>query len=404
MTPIQKLQVRSSEIRSRLSQLGGMDDLSDEHRSEIDTLRKEYDINETQQRALTIAGDVPPTPTTITTSEGRAFRELTTRANVGEIFDATLNRRNVDGATAEIQQHYGIESNQVPLALLVRSWPDADTLETRAVTQAPSNVGVMESNIIPWVFPMAAAGFLAVDMPTVGVGQAVYPVLSKELDVRTPAEGADADETTGTFSADVLSPSRIQAAFFYSREDRAKFSGMDAALRENLSMGLSDGLDNQILAGTNGLFTGTNLANHTAAAVTTFDNYISEFAYSRVDGRYAATTGDIKVVMGSGTYTHAGGVYRNTSVDRTALDRLMEVSGGVRVSAHVPAVASNKQNSVIRRGMNRDMVAPIWEGVTIIPDDVTKAKQGQIVITAVMLHAVKLLRSDGFYKQETQHA
>ena len=90
-------------------------------------------------------------------------------------------------------------------------------------------------------------------MPTVPVGQAVFPVLTKELDVRTPAENADAEETTGTFSADVLSPARIQAAFFYSREDRAKFAGMDAALRENLTEGLSAGLDKQILAGTAGL-------------------------------------------------------------------------------------------------------------------------------------------------------
>ena len=42
--------------------------------------------------------------------------------------------------------------------------------------------------------------------------------------------------------------------------------------------------------------------------------------------------------------------------------------------------------------------------MSLIPDEVTKAKQGQIVITAVMLHAVKILRADGFYKQETQHA
>ena len=78
---------------------------------------------------------------------------------------------------------------------------------------------------------------------------------------------------------------------------------------------------------------------------------------------------------------------------------MMRVSGGVRVSAHVPAVASKKQNAILRRGMRRDAVAPVWEGVTIIPDEVTKAKAGQIVITAVMLHAVKILRADGFHKQ-----
>ena len=50
------------------------------------------------------------------------------------------------------------------------------------------------------------------------------------------------------------------------------------------------------------------------------------------------------------------------------------LTAGVRVSAHVPAVASNKQNNVIRLGMRRDMVAPIWEGITLLPDEITKAK------------------------------
>ena len=113
----------------------------------------------------------------------------------------------------------------------------------------------------------------------------------------------------------------------------------------------------------------------------------------------------VRVVMGVGSYAHAGTVYRNTSVDRTALDRLMDITAGVRVSAHVPANRATSKTLYIRRGSNRDMVAPIWEGIEIIPDQVTKAKQGQIVITGVIpWHAVKILRTDGFYKQETQHA
>ena len=51
-----------------------------------------------------------------------------------------------------------------------------------------------------------------------------------------------------------------------------------------------------------------------------------------------------------------------------------------------------------------DAVAPIWEGVTIIPDEVTKAATGEIVLTAVMLHAVKVLRSDGFVHRKVQVA
>ena len=86
--------------------------------------------------------------------------------------------------------------------------------------------------------------------------------------------------------------------------------GMDESLRMNLSAGLADGLDKQIVAGTNGLLTATNLANHAAGAVTSFDSYLKELAYGRVDGRYAGTAGDLRVVMGSGTYAHAGASYR----------------------------------------------------------------------------------------------
>ena len=65
---------------------------------------------------------------------------------------------------------------------------------------------------------------------------------------------------------------------------------------------------------------------------------------------------------------------------------------------------ADKQEAVIRLGMGADMVAPIWENIAIIPDEVTKAAAGQIVLTAVMLHNVKILRAAGYYKQETQHA
>ena len=52
------------------------------------------------------------------------------------------------------------------------------------------------------------------DMPTVPVGDSVYAVLSSDLDVGTPAENASQAETTGAFTASVLSPSRLQAQLF----------------------------------------------------------------------------------------------------------------------------------------------------------------------------------------------
>ena len=104
------------------------------------------------------------------------------RANVGEIFDGAINHQAIGGATAEVQAHYNLAGNQIPLALLMRSWPD--DLEKRAVTPGATNVGQNQASIIPYVFPDSVAAFLGIDTPTVGVGESVYPVLTKELDLR----------------------------------------------------------------------------------------------------------------------------------------------------------------------------------------------------------------------------
>ena len=151
--------------------------------------------------------------------------------------------------------------------------------------------------------------------------------------------------------------------------------------------------------------TGTNLANHAAAAVTTFASYLSAFGHARVDGRYAAALSDVRAVVGAPTYAHMGNQYRSNNADYSALDALDRKTGGVRVSAHVPAVASHKQNAVVRLGQHdRAVLQVMWDGVTIVPDEITKVKTGEVAITAILLVATKILRADSFHKQETQHA
>ena len=156
-----------------------------------------------------------------------------------------------------------------------------------------------------------------------------------------------------------------------------------------------------------GLFTGTNLPNNNAQTTNdTFDSYLSNLIWNQIDGRYAAMTSDLSMVVGAATYKDLGQTYRNTSVDRSALDRIMELVSGVRVSAHVPAPSSNRQDVVIRRGMSTSVVSPIWEGVTIIPDEVTlRRPTARSKITAVMLYAMKVLRTaGGLVKQGTDHS
>ena len=398
MTNRQKIELRLSAVKVRLNEISILegDALTDEVRAEASKLQTEYKGLETRFQAAVATEGETRTSTTEST-ESRQRRELVSLSDMGRIFGAILEHRQVDGREQEMQTEFGLASNQVPLSMLRE-------VEERAVTPAPANVGATQSAIVPGVFPDSVAAFLGIDMPTVGVGEAVFPVLTKNATVGTPAESADQDETTGSFSAEVLTPARLQASFFYSREDRARFAGMDAALRQNLNEALSDGLDEQVVAGDDGLLEGTNLANNNVSAVTSYALYRSQLAWARVDGKYASSAGDLRIVMGSGTYSHAAAQYRGNNDNQDALQSLMAATGGIRVSAHVAAVSSNKQNAIVRLGSRRDMVAPIWEGISLIPDEITKAKSGEIVITAVMLHAVKILRSGGFYKQQTQHA
>ena len=396
MKASQKIALEMSTKREKLNVLLSADELSDEQRVEMAALSTRMQQLEVEARATILVEDETTiTRTDVVDGADRELRSLIDRANVGAIFEAALEHRAADGVEAELQTHYRLGPNAIPLSLL----------ETRAVTPAPGQVAQNQAAILPGIFPQSCAAFLAVDTPTVAVGDAVYPVLTKNADVRTPNENAAASETDGSFTADVLSPSRLQASFFYSREDRARFVGMDEALRMNLSDALADGLDKQILVGGEGLLTSANLPNHNVSAVTSYANYRNELGYGRVDGTYAAAVGDLRIVMGAATYGHAAGVFRSDNAgDRAALEDLMQVTAGIKVSAHVPGVANNKQNALVRLGSRRDMVSPVWEGISLIPDEITKAATGQIVITAVMLHAVKILRSAGFHKQQVQHA
>ena len=388
MLKSQKLQIRLSEWREKVNDL--MADESAEGSSKRDTLAGELKALEGEYRAaIETEGASTDTP------ESREWAALANRFDVGELFTNVMEHRAASGGIAEVQTERGLGANALPVELL---------MEKRAVTPAPADVGQNQDQITGFVFPASVAGFLGIPSPVVPVGDATYPVLTSDPVPSAPAENDPVTETTGAFSADVLTPKRIQAQFFWSREDQARMAGMSDALREALQGGLADKLDSEIMQGTNGLLTGTILDNHNVSSETGFSDYISDFGYTRVDGQFAASGADVRLVMGSATYAHAGGQYRHANADDVALDRLTEITGGVRVSAHVPAVASTKQNVLIRLGMRRDYVAPVWGGVTLIPDEVTKAANGQIVLTAVLLYAAKLLRAGGFYKQQSQHA
>ena len=387
MTPIQKIQVRMSETREKVNDLAAAE-------SEDDISQREKLVDELKAQEVELRAAIKADDDADTTPETREWADVNSRFDLGEMFTNVMEHRASAGAIGEVQSERGLAPNDIPTEML---------MEQRAVTPAPSDVGRTQTEITGFVFPQSVAAFLGIQSPVVPVGDTAFPVLTSDPAAGVPAENASQSETTGAFTADVLTLGRIQASFFWSREDAQRMAGMGDALREALQGGLADKLDKEIIQGTNGLLTGTNLDNHARSAASDYAHYVSSLLYGRVDGRYAFDLSDIRVVMGSDTFGNAA-TKLPADGEQNALARIRNDSGGVRVSANVPGEASNKQNAIVRRGNRRDMVAPVWGNVTLIPDEITLAGKGQIQLTAVMLHAVKILRKGGFHKQETNHS
>lgn len=72
---------------------------------------------------------------------------------------------------------------------------------------------------------------------------------------------------------------------------------------------------------------------------------------------------------------------------------------------HIPAVAANKQDVLVAKGVGRrNAVGPIWRGVEILVDPYTGAGKGEVEIVGTLFAAFSVSRAAGFAREESQHA
>ena len=397
MTTLQKLQLRQSEIREKINELLGNDSRTEEQQGELEKLTGEGQKLEPEIRAAIVA---EPDPNE-TRAEGDAsaleLRSLIHDASPGRILAAVHARRNTDGREKELQDHFKVGGNELPHAML----------EVRAQTQAPANAATHQAEIIQPIFGQTAAAFLNIPMPTVEPGAATYPIISSRPSPETPAEGATvtADIPAETFAAELLKPQAAQAQIEFSREDAASFPSMSDSLGRVIVDATGFELDRQLLRHTTqGLLTAGLTAPGNPAAQSGFSDY-RKALNDQVNGREAGVASDCRMLMGSATYTHADGLFRTADSELSALDWLMEKSGGTRVHVAVPAVAAKRQDAVIAKALGHThAVMPVWSAIQLVTDEVTQLQKRLIILTAIQLFAFKVLRADGFARVRFQVA
>ena len=391
---VRELRERQSKERQKMAELSLVESLSDEQRAELDTIEKGTPDLERQTRAAMAALESEEREAETRKANGpdakqRERIELRSKALLTNFLTAALSGRMVDGAEAELRSAAGI-TDGIPLEI----WdvpPPTEQRQTDAVTNAPGTVGVNLDRIRPAVFANSIAPMLGIEMPRVKSGSYASATISTSLSATAIAKATKKDATAAAFTVTTATPKRISARLAIAIEDIAAVgqANFEAILRENLSLVLSDALDNQAINGTG---TAPNLAGvfsrltdpAATTAVVDFDGFAAAHA-GGIDGLWANTLKDVSIVVGPATMSLAARSFQtatNYKGEMSAAAYATMNTAGLWTNSRMPAAATfqsvdNVQQAILYRkgrsmmggaGMMRTAICPHWNMVGI--DDI----------------------------------
>ena len=257
----------------------------------------------------------------------------------------------------------------------------------------------------------AAGGELAEYQSACGVRGDGIPIDIFESDRPAPVEHradaakskGDAQESTAAvLTPQTATPRRISGRLTLNVEDIAAIgqANFESALRDNLSMVLSDQYDRQCVRGdgvapnVNGLVNQLTDPSDTTD-LATFDLFLAAFA-AAIDGRWAATLADVSVITNADAYKLSVTKFRDTATDlgsSSFADFAAKFTGGWSCNSRMPATAATLARAIVyRMGMPgiRTASHPVWSSITI--DDIySDSASGQRHVTMHLLVGSKVL-------------
>ena len=395
---------QQSETREKINTMLGQPeaDRSDTFTADLRAMTtKSIDLEVEYRAASQAAADTVEKATTITLdAETQELLELRSKSRFGRFLASAISGRAIDGVEAEYRSAAG-GGDGIPLDLFEQDRPKS-SLEFRAdaATVVPSaaqgdNVAALQ----PFVFSESIAPMLGIDMPLVGSGNHTEPRISVSLTAGVKTKGTAQDSTAATIVGVTAKPRRIAARLTVPLEDIASFGNntYESSLRENARSVLGHEYDNQIINGNGtspnveGLLDQLNNPTN-PGTIATFDLFVAG-AMEGIDGLFAKTLRDVRLIVNPATYQLAGGKFRGTDGEMTALSHLSAQLGSFSTNSRMPAKAGNIAKAIIYRAGRpgiRTAVHPQWGSIAI--DDIyTDAASGQRHFTLSVLVGSKLL-------------
>lgn len=408
MTPKQRAELRASEIRSKLSELGGVETLTDEQRTEIDELRQEYQDTETRIRALAISEDEPESEEVETIdSEEKEKRELRAKVTAGTYAHQVQFGRAYDGAEAEYNAAMGHGPEAFPLELLA---PPAEPVEERATSDI--DTVTKSSRWVDRLFADTAAMRIGISPDTVAPGEESYPITTGGASAAQRARSEAAADATTAMSADKLGPLRNVVSSTYNVEDDMRNPGYSAAIERDLRGVLTEGLDRAVFLGDDGasgtdaditgLMTATGLIEKeiTQANKVKGSNVLQVFA-ELINGKAAVSAADIRTVLAEGAYQLWLYTLANTgaSVDTTIMEFIRRA--GIMVTTRGDLETGTDANDFggfigLNRGIEGAAAMPIWSSALLIRDPYGGATKGEVTLTLTTQWNFALIRASNF--------
>ena len=394
MTPIQKLALRASEVRTKLNDLGAVESLSDEQTAEVATLSKEYRDIETRSQALMIGGDDPDDKGEVVTDKAtqsdEKLLELRSKVSFADYAHAVVRDAPYDGAAAEFNQEIGLTgARDFPLEML------APPLETRATTDA--DTAVTQRRWIDRLFADTMAVRLGVTMESVEPGQAAFPVTTAGAVAKQRDRAEAAADDAWTMSTTQMEPIGRRARLVFSMEDNLRVPGLDAALRRDLEMDMTESVDRAIFEGDDTATTAANDIVGLVSAANVVEQTITQAAKVKgagtlaafaalIDGKHASMTADLNVVLTVGAYRLWLATLANTgaAVDTTILEFLRRAGIETAARGDIEAATTDGKFGAFvgrGRGIAGAAVAAVWENGRLIRDEITKAASGEVALT-----------------------
>ena len=403
MTDLQRLELRMGDLRKQLAELIGA---TEPDTTAIETLTGEIRATDALRVAQLLLEPEPKpevTAATAETAEERALLELRSNVDFGKYVSAALAGMPVmGGAELELNQHLNIAPNYFPLELIAG--------EHRALRDGDGDG--TQGTWLDRVVAETAAARLGVTFPMVPAGTAAYPVTSVGEPGKQRGRTQAASEGTYTVAVTELKPTRHAVTGIYSIEDELRLPGLAAAIERDMLAATLESMDKAIFIGDSGANeTVGDIAGLTTAAdvvekTITQANKVKgdellKFFLAYVDGQYAASMGDVRIVASVGSNILWSGTVHAAAVDNETVAAFLRANGVTWTTRG--GIDTNTVNGDfgafigLARGIEGAGVAPVWAQAQLVRDPYgSHATQGEVALTLSTFWAFGLPRPANF--------